>query len=42
VQLQFFAKSEILQFDEIRDFSAVVLYDFVGDGQRLQFRIDYR
>jgi hypothetical protein len=41
VKLEFFAKGELWEFDEVDGFAAVGFYDLVTDGQRLQFCVNY-
>jgi hypothetical protein len=36
VELEFLAKSEVLEFNEVDGFSAVCFDDFVGDGKWLK------
>jgi len=40
VQLEFFSKGEARQLNEVYDSSAEVFYDFIHDGQSLQFLVD--
>ena len=42
VQLEFFSEGEARQLHEVGDSSAEVFYDFIHDGQSLQFFVDKR